>query len=118
VSDDAGILPFVKKKPNAVLVLDRVELQARLIQCAGTMNFGLKPCETVSAYVGWALAPAEGGRRTNVTLFGVCKQHLHHRQGIEAELAEQGFVNAHLVPYSKVNEVIAFLEEANLLRVA
>lgn len=98
--------------------LDRVEVQATLARCAGTLDDGARDCDRVTKYVGWAMSPAHGGTRTNVTLFGVCGLHSYHRQGIEAELASQGFYGANLVPYEKVGEVFAMLEEARLVKVA
>jgi hypothetical protein len=103
------------RKPR---VVDRVALQAALLVCVGTEDHGERECRSTASYVGWAMAPAHGGKRTDVTLFGVCSTHLHHRQGIEAALADRGFFGAHLVPYEKVNGVLSMLEEANLLRVA
>lgn len=98
--------------------VDRVELQQQLLMCVGTVEWGERTCENVAAYVGWAMKPARGGQRTDVTLFGVCSLHVHHRQGIEALLGEQGFQNASLVPWEHMGEVLEMLEDARLLRVA
>jgi hypothetical protein len=104
----------VRKPPT----FDRLELQAQLLQCAGTLDGGTRPCDHVSDHVGWSLAPAMGGRRTDVTLFGLCKMHVFHRQGVMAELAERGFGDAHILPWEQLGDLLGWLEDANLIRVA
>jgi len=93
------------------------ELHQHLLRCAGTEDFGDRPCERMAEFVGWAMRPASEGRRTDLTLFGVCQVHVFHRRGIEAQLASEGFYGASLVPRDQLHEVLEMLEEARLLKV-
>jgi len=59
-----------KRKRN---LRDDLELRAQLLQCV--VDVDGRPCESVSGWVVRAIRPAQGGKRTDLALFGICDAH-------------------------------------------
>jgi hypothetical protein len=94
MSDDTGILP--------VMATDHVELQRRLLQCAGAME--PPPCQEISSWVVQAIRPAAGGTRTDAILFGICETHKPTWMYVVGALGyREGFV----IEWSALGEVVA-----------
>lgn len=88
---------------------DHVELQSRLLQCAGG---GSATCERVSGVVVQAIRPADSGRRTDVTLFGLCTFHAPKAGAIVTAL---GYQEGVVVEWSALGELLTEMERAGLL---
>lgn len=87
---------------------DHVELQSRLLQCAG----GDPPCERVSSWVVQAIRPAELGRRTDAVLFGLCSEHRHLGRAIAIAL---GFQDGVVVEWAALGDLLREMDAAGLL---
>ena len=110
MSDDAGIL-------QGMTDAELAGLHAHLLRCVGTIGLvEPKPCEKLSSKVAWALRPGWQGRRTDLTVFGVCGMHLFHRQGWESDLREMGFGEWHAVPWDAVPELLEWFDSMGWLR--
>lgn len=86
---------------------DHVELQSRLLQCAGGDG-----CERVSAVVVQAIRPAESGRRTDVTVFGLCAFHAPKAPAIVTAL---GYREGVVVEWEGVGSLLDEMRRAGLL---
>ena len=87
---------------------DRVELQSKLLLCAGAVP----ACEKISSWVVEAMRPGRGRQRTDVTLFGVCEEH---RENVPELLGLMGYSEAAMVEWEGLGELLSGLERAGLL---
>lgn len=86
-----------------MMTTDHVELQSALLQCAGNMGGDDGPCQRVSAWVVHAIRPAEAGRRTDMTLFGVCDGH---KQDWRTLVTVAGFREGVLVEWEGLGDLL------------
>lgn len=87
---------------------DHVELQSRLLQCAGAEP----PCEHVSHWVVQAIRPARAGRRTDALLFGLCDAHRYLARDLAIVM---GFEEGICVEWRALGDLLREMDEAGLL---
>jgi hypothetical protein len=79
---------------------DHVELQAHLLKCAF--------CDDLSSLIVRAIRPAEGGTRTDLIVFGVCRlDSLVARDWC----GENGYLDAFCVEWKALPELLLDIEE-------
>lgn len=83
---------------------DHTELQAAIMRCAF--------CESLSAYVAHAMRPGERRRRTDATLFGVCKAD---RGTAEVWAEQEGYLSLVFVEWEGLGLFLQELENAGLV---